>query len=468
MPQKEEPLQTYLQFIRKYDFIICLSTILVLGIALVIALRLPKTYSASTVIQLIQKKSTSPISSGNLFQSVLSGGVDTREMATISKRFSTESMLNAAIQNLEDSGQEGVHHLPSIGFLKRNIKAQIDPDADYIKLSIELAEDQGGERNAALLVNQLARDMQNIRSENDKNRLAKHQNFLQRKRQQVEKEITQLIENSLTFVRQNGSPETWYPRLASLLEQHRNLQERHGVSEQNLHAARGRYSYLKEKHTDLDKQTQITTTQSNNPLWLYQKEKLIDLESQRIGDVEKTGKSSYDLAGLNAQIEKLSNQIDITPQLSSITTIGTSPHYTYIENQLIELPPLIENLENTAKQISKELENVKNELELLLTQIPENQHIFERLRAKIELSGTLLTEIERRYLESEIVAAESDNDAFQKGGIQIIDVAVPRKISVSPQFKLIFILAGIVGLCFGITLALLFEYFKTTSESLNS
>ncbi len=468
MPQKEEPLQTYLQFIRKYDFIICLSTILVLGIALVIALRLPKTYSASTLMQLIQSNNTPPISSGNLFQTVFSGGVDTREMSTIGKRFSTESMLNAAIENLEDRGQDGVYHLPSIGLLKRNIKAQIDPDADYIELSIELTEDQGGERNAALLVNQLARDMQNLRSENEKNRLAKHQNFLNNKKQEVEKEITQLVEDSLGFVRQKGSPETWYPRLASLLEQHRNLQERHGISEQNLHGARGRYSHLKEKHSNLDKQTQLTTTQSNNPLWVYQKEKLIDLESQRIGDVEKTGKSSYDLAGLNAQIEELSKQIDDTPQLSSNTTFGTSPHYTYIENELIELPPLIENLENTTKQISKELASVKSELALLLTQIPVNQHIFERLRAKIELSGTLLTEIEKRYLESEIVGAESDNEAFQKGGIQIIDVAVPRKISVSPQFKLIFILAGIVGLCFGITLALLFEYFKTSSESLNS
>ncbi|MCG9127084.1 hypothetical protein JT359_05715 [Candidatus Poribacteria bacterium] len=468
MPQKEEPLQTYLQFIRKYDFLICLSTILVLGIAVVIALRLPKTYSASIKMQLIQNNTTSSISSGNLFQTVFSGGVDTREMSTISKRFSTESMLNKAIENLEDSGQEGVYHLPGIGLLKQNIKAQIDPDADYIELSIELTEDHGGERNAALLVNQLARDMQNIRSENEKNKLAKHQNFLNNKRQEVEKDITQLIEDSLTFVRENGSPETWYPRLASLLEQHHNLQERYGVSEHDLHAARGRYSYLIEKHADLDKETKITTTQSNNPLWLYQKEKLIDLESQRIGDLEKTGKSSYDLAGLNAQIKELNNQTDDTSQFSTTTTLGTSPHYTYIENQLIELPPLIDNLQHTVKQISKELANVKKELELLLTQIPVNQHIFERLRAKIELSGTLLTEIEKRYLESEIVGAESDNASFQKGGIEIIDVAIPRKISVSPQFKLIFIIAGIVGLFFGITLSLLFEYFKTSSESLNS
>ena len=466
MPQKEEPLRTYLQFIRRSAFVICLSTLLVLGTALIIALRLPKTYSASTLIQLIQNRVSSPIPSGNLFQTVFSGGVDRRGMATISERFATESMLNAAIENLEDSGQQGVQHLPSIGALKQNLKAQIHPDADYIELSIELTEGQGGERNAALLVNQLARDMQTLRSEDEKTRLEKRQRILERKRQEVEKETKQLIEETLKFVRQNGSPETWYPRLASLLEQYRSLQERLGTSEQALHAARGRLTHFQNRQKNLPEQTQISETQSHNPLYLYQLEKLVDLETQRIGDSEKAGKSSHEISGLNAQIDELRKQTDSTPQMATTTTYGTSPHYTYIQNQLIELPPLIESHHNATEQLKKELQDIKNELQKLLSQIPENQHTFTQLRAKIELSNTLRTEIEKRYLESEILSAESDVSSSQKGGIEIIDIAIPRKVPISPQFKLIVILSGIVGLCFGVTLALLFEYFKTTPDSL--
>ena len=98
-------------------------------------------------------------------------------------------MLHAAVENLEENELGEVQSLPSIGNLWRKLKAQIHPDADYIELSIELTETEGGERNAALLVNQLARDMQTLRSEDKKTRLAKHQSFLERKRKDVNKEI---------------------------------------------------------------------------------------------------------------------------------------------------------------------------------------------------------------------------------------------------------------------------------------
>ena len=468
MPQKEEPLHDYLQFIRKYSFVICLSTLLVLGTALVISLRIPKTYSAYTLMRLIQPNTASPLSSNNLFQSVFSGGVDRREMATISQRFSTESMLNAAIENMEENGLGEVQHLPSIGNLKRKLKAQIHPDADYIELSIELTETEGGERNAALVVNQLARDMQTLRSENEKTRWATHQRLLKQKREDVDKEILKLTDEILEFVRENGSPETWYPQLTSLLEQNRNLQERLGISEQALHAARRRLTHLQTQQKNLPKQSQISETQNHNPIWIFLQEKLVNLESQRTGDAEKAGKSSHELSGLNAQIDEIQKQSDSIPQMATAITYGTSPHYTYIQNELIELPPTVESYENETEQLKKEKQKAYSQLRELLRQIPENQHTFTQLRAKIELAGTLKEEIEKRYLESEIISAESNVTASQKGGIEIVDVAVPRKVPVSPQFKLIVILAGVVGLCLGVTLALLIEYFKSFPNSLQN
>ncbi len=464
MPQKEEPLHDYLQFIRKYDFIICLSTLLVLGTALVISLRIPKTYSASTRLHLVQPNTASPLSSNNLFQTVFSGGVDRREMATISERFSTESMLNTAVENLEENDLVGIQSLPSIGNLKRKLRAQIHPDADYIDLSIELTEAEGGERNAALLVNQLARDMQTLRSENKKTRLAKHQSLLEQKRKDVDKEILQLTDETLEFVRENGSPETWYPQLASLLEHYRNLQERLGTSEQALHTVRGRLTHFKNRQENLPQQTQISETRNHNPFWLHLREKLTDLESQRIGDTEKAGKSSHELSGQEAQIAEIRKQAKNTPQMATATTYGTSPHYTYIQNQLIELPPTIEGYENKTEELKKELQKTYSQLQKLLNQIPENQHTFTQLRTKIELAGTLKEEIEKRYLESEILSAGSGVPAFQKGDIEIVDIAVPRKVAVSPQFKLIVILSGVVGLCLSVTLALLIEYFKSSAS----
>ena len=87
------------------------------------------------------------------------------------------------------------------------------------------------------------------------------------------------------------------------MEQHRKLQERLSISEQALDTARRRLTHLKNRLKDLPKQTQISETQNYNPLWLFQREKLVDLETQRIGDAEKAGKSSHEISGLDAQIE---------------------------------------------------------------------------------------------------------------------------------------------------------------------
>ncbi len=464
MPQTEEPLRDYLQFIRKYSFVICLSTLLVLGTSLVISLRIPKTYSASTKMLLIQPNTPASFSSTNLFQSVFSGGMDRREMATISERFSTESMLSTAVENLEDNELRGVQHLPGVGTLKRKLNAQIHPEADYIELKIELSEAQGGERNAALLVTQLARDMQALRSENEKTRLTRRQSFLEQKREEIDTEIAELIDKTLTFIRENRSPETWFPLLANLLEQHRNLQERMGIAEQALHTAGRRLSHFESQLKTLPKNTPISETQNYNPLWLYLSERLIDLESQRTGDAEKVGKSSHEISGLEAQIDEMKEQSESIPKTTTTTTYGTSSHYTYIQNQLIELPPIIEGHENEVAQLRKELQVISDELQKLLNQIPENQHTFTQLLTRIELTSTIKVEIEKRYLESEIIGAESDINPKQKGGIEIVDFAVPRKVPVSPQFKLIVILSGIVGLCIGITVALFSEFVKRSTE----
>ncbi len=465
MSQKEESLQDYLQFIQKYAFIICLSTLSVLGTALTISLRLPKTYSASTLMQLVRSNPASSMSSANLFQTVFSGGVDRREMATISERFATESMLTAAIETLEEDGQKGLRHFPGIGNLKRNISAQIRPDADYIQLSLQLTETEGGERNAALLVNQLARDMQTLRSENEKANLAKHQRFLNRKQGEIRKETGKIIEDILQFVKENGSPEIWSPTLTNLLAQHQNLQERLGTAERTLRTAQLRLMHLQKQQDILPKQTQISETSNHNPIWLYQQEKLFELETQRIADTEKIGKSASDIRGLNAQIDEIKKKTDETPKMATATTDGTSPHYTYIQNQLIELPPAIEGYQAETEQLKQKLHTTEKQLQHLIDKIPEAQHNFVQLNAKLQLANTMMEEIAKRALEAEILSTEADVTVTQKGGIEIVDIAVPRKIPVAPQFKFIVILSGIVGLCLGVTLALLIEYFRKHTEA---
>ena len=119
MSEREVHLRDYLAVLQKYDFVICPSVLLLLGSALVVSVRLPKIYQASTLLLFDKPASNPPVSSANVFQNVLSGGVDRSEMETIGQRFLSESILISAIERLEDAQIDGVHYLPSTGKLRR-------------------------------------------------------------------------------------------------------------------------------------------------------------------------------------------------------------------------------------------------------------------------------------------------------------------------------------------------------------
>lgn len=469
MPQQEEHLRDYLQLIRKHDFTICLSVLLVLGIALIVSLRLPKTYAASTLILLVQPSTAPSFSSTNLFQDVLSGGVDRREMETISTRFSTESMLNTAIENLEDSGHTGAVDLfPPVGKLKQLLKAQVNPDSDYINIAINLTEAEGGERNAALLVNQLAKDMQTLRSGDEENRLREHMALLESEQRDIEAKIAAKLQELLEFVRQNGSPETWGPMLTNLLERNVSVRERIETNRQQLHITRAGIAHFQDRLKQLPQQTRLSETSAHNPVWLFQQEKLFNLESQRVADTKKVGKHSSELEGLNAQIAEIQKKHKNTPSTTTTTTYGPSSHYTFIQNQLVALLPILASYENTEARLKQEYEDLKAELAKALEQIPENHAILTQIQARIQKMNMLAEEIVKRSLEVKILYAESKVPARrnQIGGIEIVDRASPRKIPVSPQIKLILVIAGIAGLVLGVTTALFTEYFNKTKENL--
>ena len=469
MPQQEGHLRDYLQLIRKHDFTLCLSVLLVLGTALIISVRLPKTYTASTLMLLVQPSATSPLPSTNLFQSVLSGGIDRREMETISTRFSTESMLKTAIESLEESGNaKAAALLPPIGKLKRDINAQLNPDSDYINLSIALTETEGGERNAALLVNQLAQNMKILRRGDEETKLRKRIEFLENKQQEIQVEIEKDLEALLLFARENGSPEIWAPTLTNLFERLASVQERLEGNQQQLHATRVHIAHLHEQLELLPEQTKISETTAYDPVWLSQQEKLLTLESQRVADAERIGKTASELKGLDAQIAVVREKNEQTSPTATTITSGPSAHHTYIKNQLLTFVPNLSNYENAAKRLKEEYSTLETELTQVLEQIPENQMILTQMVAKLQKTNEIAEEIAKRLLEVEILYAESrlTTSRNQMGGIEIIDRAVPRKIPVSPRLRFILIVAGITGVSLGITIALFIEYLGGSPENL--
>lgn len=467
MPQREVHLRDYLEILRKYDFVICLSFLLICGTALIVSLRLPKIYAASTLILFVQSPSSPPVSSTSLFQNVLSGGIDRSEMETVGQRFSTESMLVSSIEKLEDAEIGGVRYLPPTSGLKRNLKAKIRSDTRYIELSLRLREDEGGERNAALLINQLLSEMQALRSREEQAKVDRRRKFLDAKLVELLQQVKHQEESALYFVREHGSPATWYPQLSSLFEQRTILQRRQMQLEQNLRGAQLELAHLFKEIEKYPEYVKISETVSYDPIWLYQTEKLADLESKQVGLEQQVGENSPEIKVLDAQIEAIKSSLKdlVAEQTTTSITQGPSALYAGIRDRLITLQTAVLRTENNITQVKPQLEAIDLNFKQLVVEIPENEMFLEKLRREIGAIQELKKEIYKQSLEAETLLAGSDywrNESGHRrlrGGIEVVDSAVPRKIAVSPRIKFVVTLAGVIGCTVGLSIAFLIEYF---------
>ena len=474
MPPKEVHLRDYLLVLRKHDFLICFTCLVILGSALVAGLRLPKTYFASALILGTESASNSSASSMNLFQSVLSGGIDKSEVETINQRFATDSMLTRAIENLEDTNLAGVRHFPPVGYLKKHLMVRSRPDTQYIDISLSLTEEQGGERNAALLINQLVDDLQTMRRQEEMDRSVYRKQLLNEKLDDLLGQLGSLEESVFQFARENGTSAVWQVQLSALLDRQTKLLDLQTQAISQLKASDLERNYLRseiEKYPDFVKTVETLSEDPANydPVWLSYHSVLINLETQRVGIESHVGETSPELQALDSQIADLKTKLaEVSNENYSVTSTsqGFSPTRLSIENRLINLEASIPFAQSRLDEIKSERLVLERQLEDLLDQVPENELFLEKLRREIDVIHELRKEIFKQALNAEIIFSEANywsqnkSDRLVTGGIEVVDPAVPRKIAVSPRIKLIGAIAAIVGVCMGISIALIHEYFN--------
>lgn len=470
MSQKAVHLRDYLVILRNYDFIICLSIMLTLGTALIVGIRLPKTYVARTLIEVTPPKSNSSVSSSSLFQTVLSGGIDHNEMETIAQRFSTTSILQSVQDNLENAGVKGVRHLPSTSRLSQNVTARIRPETHYIEVSVQLTEAEGGERNAALLTNELVTELQTVRHQKEKAEAKQRWQLLDEKLDELFEQVQLEEDRALQFVRENGSPATWAPMITNLLEQRVKLREDHENLKSQFAVVELDLDYFQNVIKELPEAVKLSETTSQNPIWLHLRQKLDDLESERIARAKQVGENSPEMQGRDAQIEDLKDKLSettIQDEITTDSTHGPSPLYSTIQQQLIYLKAAGLRIDHNLEQIESQLAAVEREWQQSLAKIPGNELVLEKLKRKIETYHDLIKEIRKQQIDAEILLNEDVESSHGgiKGGIEIIDAAVPRKDAVSPRIKFIAAIAGIIGTAIGLSIAVLTEYFGNTYRS---
>jgi uncharacterized protein involved in exopolysaccharide biosynthesis len=233
-------------------------------------------------------------------------------------------------------------------------------------------------------------------------------------------------------------------------------------------------SYLRseiEKYPDFVKtgETLSEDPTSYDPVWLSYHSILVNLETQRVGMESRVGETSPELKALDDQIADLKAKLAKASGENyyvTSTAQGFSPIRLSIENRLINLGANIPFSQSRLDEIKSERLVLDLQLEDLLDRVPENELFLEKLRREINVIHELRKEIFKQALNAEIIFSESNYwnqnraNRLVTGGIEVVDPAVPRKIAVSPRIKLIGAIAAIVGVCMGISIALIHEYFN--------
>lgn len=471
MQRREVHLRNYINIIREYDFVIAVSFLLVFGSALIVSLHLPKSYEASTLI-LVKKSSSSGSSSpANVFQSILSGKIEQDELQTIKRRFITDSLLENTIDKLG----EGVKYLPSIKKLKKCIYPKIVPDTRYIKLSVRLEEEDGGERNAAILANALVENLQKIRYREELHETEFPVKFLEKKIKELEAQIKTEEGNLQNFMKDKGIPMIWEAEFSKLLDQRAKLIETRQQTESGKVVAKLELEKLEQELEDsIPKLVEYSKTVNDNPIWVEQVNSLKKLKSKIAGLKARVGEDSPELKGLLAQKKEHEKQLkELIDKKSTSITKQLSPIYIGLINRKIEVEIRQERAEKQLKRLGELIKVNDSKLEKLATELPEKQFRFDQISKKLKLAYDTIKELLRQKNEADFTVAkakdgtEADKAYPEKGGVEVIDRAYPEKIAVSPRIKFISAVAGIIGLAIGLTAALMLEYFDDTYKTLD-
>ncbi|MBM3241078.1 hypothetical protein FJZ31_32745 [Candidatus Poribacteria bacterium] len=468
MAQKEVHLRDYLAVIHKHDFLVFLSFLIILGSALIVGLRIPKTYEASTLI-LVYPNTNFNTPSDNLFQSMFSGGANRTEMETINRWLLTESLLHSVIENLEQNKMRGVEYFPSVGVLKRRIHAEIVPDTRWISVSIRMTEQEGGERNAAIFINNLVEMLQNVLDEEQSSEAQLRMSVIKKELDALKVSLSEQEQKLLAFMKQYGMPNLWYERLSQKLTERRDVVEQREQVYAALSNSEIELDKLQKELENYPELVEYSRTISDNPLWIKQVTDLDDIEVKIADTKARLGPESPDLKGLEAQKHereaRLQNYINKTTY--SITHTLSPTHLSLLDSKINAEINILRS-KNRLQQYDTRLEKVDGELAQLISSIPETQFKFNQIAKEIDSLYDMSRELYKQKIEAQMLMGRSEYDGSNlsnrpKGGISVVDKAQPQKIPVSPRLLFIAAIATIAGIAIGLGTAFMLDYFDNIS-----
>jgi succinoglycan biosynthesis transport protein ExoP len=466
MAEKEVHLRDYLAVIRKHDFLVAVSFLLVFGSALIVSLYMPRVYEASATIEIQSSTPSSGLS--NLMPSVILRGADQVSMQTVCERFTSRSLMSETIRNLKRQMPNMRGYPESPDALASRVRAKIVPDTNMIGVTVRMRRDEGGSQTAATVANELVSAMQSYRSAKTGSEMEIRQDFVNGKIEEVQHEIDKSDQEIREFLKDSGDAAVWSARADYVLARLSSLVDLKERSEMALAAEERKRTELESRLEKEPEWTEHSKTFSRDALWDKSRTDLADLQRKLVAAQAELGENHPEVKVLEAQIEKTMEEKKASAQeLMSAKTESRSPVYQALLDQKIDTELRMINYETQIRIVEEMLSALNDEKEKVFSEMSESLFQLDKMRREVDYKVDIHKSLLEKKLEAEIWAVENSGDGAGriKGGIEVVDMAQPSSHTVSPRVKFIGAIAGLVGLVVGLGMAFMAEYFEKTYRS---
>jgi capsular exopolysaccharide synthesis family protein len=242
----------------------------------------------------------------------------------------------------------------------------------------------------------------------------------------------------------------------------KNLTNYEGIYYTNiaeLTVSQERVSYLQSQLSDSEKALMEEITNTNNPMIVALREKIAELEAQKIQQMVDEGWNEQALQSrdFNRRIAEMKSKL--TSITETLILSGWSEEDPFAASQDIFNRIVEQQVEvHSARSRAKEYKKLVDQMSTRLSSLPEQTLQYARLERDLKLNENLYLTMKEKYEESRIT------EAGQRGKVRILDLAW-KASKVKPNKQLNLLIGVIMGLGLGIGYAFIREYLDNTVKA---
>jgi capsular exopolysaccharide synthesis family protein len=327
-------------------------------------------------------------------------------------------------------------------------------DADVIKISVTSSDSS----DAVFLANRFSEIYRNIDLEGGQGELHFVLTFLDSQITQYEERLN-AVENELRQFQAEHKIYSLDGSAALLLDDLTEYESIYYTNVAELEVSQQRVLYLRDKLSENEKNLIEESTNTSNPMILALREKIAELEAQKVQQMvdESWSEESLQAKDYSRRIfEMKSNLKNISESLILSAWSEEEPFAATQEifNKIVEQEIEIHSAKSRAQEYKILVDNISERLNTL----PDQTLQYARLERQLKLNENLYLTMKQKYEESRIT------EAGQMGKVRILDPALIAE-KVKPNKKLNLLLGLIIGIALGVGYAFAKEFLDNTVKA---